>query len=383
MKSIISNSLVIIFILVCSIDSASAFQNLRLEPVGPIYSSVLNSWEHKGIESPSVIFDGIYKMWYAGTDENNKRRIGYATSPDGINWTRLKNNLCTTNSKGNGCVLDVGNKMSWDADHIYGMSVVADPAAPETSRYKMWYTGAANALALKNGRWRTGLAFSSDGVIWRKFHGNKCQSNTNTSSCVFDPGAPGSWDEVVAAAPSVIIDSEASSSERYKMWYEGCLYSDKAPEHVCRIGYATSPDGVEWTRYKENRCPNFSHGQGCVFDTGNTGTWDDLRVIQPVVIKTKGQYEMWYAGQSSEDNKFRTGYASSSDGIKWVRHEDNNCHTSPFGDGCLIDIDLSASKNNISDPSVIKVNKSLMIWYRVTNSNFGLVKITTNTNISN
>jgi len=375
MKLIISNSLVFIFILACSIDYASAFQNLRLEPVGPIFSSVPNSWEHKGIESPSVIYDGIYKMWYAGTDDNNKRRIGYATSPDGINWTRYKNNLCTTNSKGNGCVLDIGNKMSWDADHVYGMSVVVDRSAPDSSRYKMWYTGASNALALKNGRWRTGLAFSSDGVVWNKINGNKCQSNTNTTSCVFDTGAPGSWDEVVTAAPSVLIDLDASPSERYKMWYEGCIYSEKSPEHICRIGYATSPDGVNWTRYKENRCPNFSQGPGCVFDTGNTRTWDDVRVIQPIVIKTEGQYEMWYGGQSSGDYKFRIGYASSSDGIEWERHENNNCHTNPSGSGCLIDIDHSESKNSISDPAVIKVNESLMIWLRTDNSNFRLMKV--------
>jgi predicted GH43/DUF377 family glycosyl hydrolase len=378
MRLIISNTLVCIYILLCAIDFALAFQDLSLEPVSPAFSSVPNSWEHKGIESPSVIFDGIFKMWYAGTDENNKRRIGYATSPDGINWTRYKNNRCTTNSKGSGCVLNVGNKMSWDTDHIYGMSVVADYAAPESSRYKMWYTGANNVMALKNGKWRTGYAFSSDGEHWIKFNGNKCQSNTISTGCVFDTGAPGSWDEVVAAAPSVMIDLDTSPSERYKMWYEGCLYSDKEPEHVCRIGYATSPDGINWTRYKENRCPNFLQGQGCVFDTGNAGTWDDVRVIQPIVIKTEGRYEMLYAGQSSGDYKFRIGYASSLDGIKWVRHMNNNCNTSPLGRGCLIDLDQSASKSNISDPAVIKVNKSLMIWYRTNDSNFGLVKVTAN-----
>jgi hypothetical protein len=269
--------------------------------------------------------------------------------------------------------------MSWDADHIYGMSVVVDPGAPETSRYKMWYTGANNASALKHGRWRTGYAFSPDGVIWSKFKGNKCASNSNAGSCVFDTGASGSWDEIVAAAPSVIIDADALPSERYKMWYEGCIYSDKVPEHICRIGYATSPDGINWTRYKENRCPDFSKGKGCIFDTGKAGSWDDVRLVHPVVIKTEHKYEMWYAGQSSRDNKFRIGYALSSDGIRWERYEDNSCHTSQSGNGCVFDIDVSGSKNGISDPAVIQINGIIMIWYRTTGTKFAL-KITTKKN---
>ena len=372
--------LVVIYIFSCSIINAFAMQNLLLEPVGPVFSAVPNSWDHKGIESPSVIFDSTYKMWYAGTDENNKRRVGYASSLDGMNWTRYKNNLCTTNPKGNGCVLDVGNKISWDADHIYGMSVVADYSAPETSRYKMWYTGVSNALALKKGRWRTGYAYSSDGIRWIKFNGNKCQSGSHGMGCVFDIGDTGSWDEVVSGAPTVIIDSDASPSERYKMWYEGCIYSAKAPEHICRIGYATSSDGVNWSRYKGNRCPSFPKGQGCVFDKGKNGNWDDVRVIQPVIIKTDGKYEMMYGGQSNGDNKFRIGYALSSDGIKWERHEDNTCHTSPYGNGCLIDVHISTSKSGNSDPAVIKINRSLMLWYKSTYTQFGLIKLTTNNN---
>ena len=383
MKLILFKSSVFIYIFLCSLINAFAFQNLLLEPVGPVFSAVPNSWDHKGIESPSVIFDGTYKMWYAGTDENNKRRVGYATSPDGMNWTRYKHNHCTTNSRGNGCVLDVGNKMSWDADQLYGMSVVVDRTAPDSSRYKMWYTGASNALALKDGRWRTGYAYSSDGVRWMKFDGNKCQSHANVMGCVFDTGGTGSWDEIVAAAPTVIIDSDAPPAERYKMWYEGCIYSDKAPEHICRIGYATSPDGVNWSKYKENRCASLPMGQGCVFDKGINGTWDDVRVIQPVVIKTEGQYKMWYGGQSSGDNKFRIGHASSSDGIKWERHKDNNCHTSPYGSGCLIDIDISASKSGNSDPAVIKINRSLMLWYKTIDTKFRLVKLTTIRNNGN
>jgi len=354
---------------------SSSAQPLIIETGHPVLTASFKGWENRGIESPSVLFDNTYKMWYSGHDQHGKKRIGYATSPDGIAWTRYGGNNCSSHSRGNGCVLDIGNNSSWDGDHVYGMSVVMNQNDPEGRLYKMWYTGASNASKLEVGRWRTGFAFSYDGVEWIKHRDNNCPSSGKGQGCVFDTGQPGSWDDVVAAAPSVIIDQDASPSERYKMWYEGCIYNNTAPEHRCRIGYATSPNGIIWTRYSKNKCPGFPKGPGCVFDTGKTGSWDEVRVIQPTVIKAGRIYEMWYAGQSRADNKFRIGYATSSDGITWNRMEHNNCPASPKGHGCMFDITLSQSKNSISDPHVIKVKESLMIWYRIGSSTIGLKNI--------
>src|SRR3989344_2919397 len=48
------------------------------------------SWDAGGVaRGHSIIFkDGLYKMWYAGTDEGFNWKIGYANSSDGINWTK-------------------------------------------------------------------------------------------------------------------------------------------------------------------------------------------------------------------------------------------------------------------------------------------------------
>ncbi len=367
-----------ILIIICTILSdsyySSASQELSRRAINPVFTAERNNWEHKGIGSPFVLFDGLYKMWYSATDKNNRKRIGLAISSDGITWKRYSSNHCSTNSAGNGCVLDVGEEGSWDAEHVYGMSVIIDPAAPPVSEYKMWYTGTGNAASLKKGRWKTGYAFSSNGITWTKFKGNICKSESGSQGCVLDTGAPGSWDEIVAAAPTVIIDLDASPSERFKMWYEGCMYSDTPPEHVCRIGYATSPDGMNWKRYEGNRCSEFPHGDGCVFDINITGKWDDLRVVHPVVIKTGHNYEMWYAGQSNVDNNFRIGYALSSDGIRWKRYKGNNCLTRPLGDGCIVDIDTSGPDRNVSDPAAVNINGTLMIWYKTGTSHFKLVQ---------
>lgn len=40
----------------------------------------------------TVIYDGVFKMWYTAMDSLFKVRTGYATSPDGITWTRSGSN---------------------------------------------------------------------------------------------------------------------------------------------------------------------------------------------------------------------------------------------------------------------------------------------------
>ena len=56
-------------------------------PKGPA-----GSWEDEGVFNPEVIFDGgTFKMWYGGDDGTNFR-TGYATSTDGLVWTKSDSN---------------------------------------------------------------------------------------------------------------------------------------------------------------------------------------------------------------------------------------------------------------------------------------------------
>ncbi|MBI4243625.1 MAG: hypothetical protein HY606_06005, partial [Planctomycetes bacterium] len=50
------------------------------------------SWEADHVHNAVVIKEGtIYKMWYNGYD-GQRSRTGYATSPDGVNWTKYSGN---------------------------------------------------------------------------------------------------------------------------------------------------------------------------------------------------------------------------------------------------------------------------------------------------
>jgi hypothetical protein len=53
-----------------------------------------NAWDRGGIGRGISVLkrNGRYEMWYTGVDDQNNWGIGYATSLDGINWTKYPNN---------------------------------------------------------------------------------------------------------------------------------------------------------------------------------------------------------------------------------------------------------------------------------------------------
>jgi photosystem II stability/assembly factor-like uncharacterized protein len=176
------------------------------------------SWD-EGIASFSAVISdsGSYKMWYAGAGASGfggPIRIGYASSPNGITWTKLISNP----------VLGVGPS-TWDAAWVIDPSVVSDGVT-----YKMWYSG-LDAFPFFNHTLRIGLATSTAGISWTK----------SISNPVVDV-EPSSWDKQTATAPSVIFDGST-----YHMWYHGGKLGG-----LEMIGYATSPDGITWTKYSGN-----------------------------------------------------------------------------------------------------------------------------------
>lgn len=101
--------------------------------------------EKIGVEDPYVIKEnGTYRMWYVSHD-GNKRQIQYATSADGINWTKQ------------GIVLQPGNGFT---EQETQNPVVFKRAG----QYELWYQG-RNASSPQT---HIGRAISTDGLSWKK-----------------------------------------------------------------------------------------------------------------------------------------------------------------------------------------------------------------------
>lgn len=155
--------------------------------------------------------------------------------------------------------------------------------------FKMWYTGMTSPSSEN----RIYYADSPDGINW------------TTHGVVLEKGEPGSWDDMNIAPAAVLFNGTT-----YKMWYVGVGSSASV---WGMVGYATSSDGVSWTKYKANP----------VLVPGGNGGWDDWNIGDMSVIFNGTHYMMWYSGQAVEDGIFKTGVATSVDGISWTKYHNN------------------------------------------------------------
>lgn len=262
----------IIVITVLTLVPAVGMAQINWEkyPANPVFDpGTYGNWDDVHVSHPCVLFDGSkYHLWYVG-DNGSQIDIGYARSKDGVVWKKYPGNP----------VLDDGLGDVWDDDFVSQPSVLYDGI-----QYCMWYAGYDGTNL------RIGYATSDDGLHWNKHAGNP----------VLNPGASGSWDATGVSSPTVLYDGV-----QYRMWYAGHDGSN------LRIGYATSSDGVTWSKDAANP----------VLDLGLTGSWDAMGVSSPTVVYDGIEYHVWYTGY--DGSNLSIGYATSSDGVTWNKHADN------------------------------------------------------------
>ncbi|HPS79843.1 MAG TPA: hypothetical protein PLS53_16910, partial [Thermoanaerobaculaceae bacterium] len=170
--------------------------------------------------------------------------------------------------------------------------VVISSVLVEGGVFKMWYTGRGTTGPVN----QLGYATSPDGAAWTKYAGNP----------VMSVGAAGQWDSARVREASVV-----HIGSTYHMWYAGT-----STHPIYRIGYATSPDGLVWTKNAANP----------VLGPGAAAAWDDSSVYAPQVVHYGGTFHMWFsAGDGPANNVWQLGYASScdQDGVAWVKDPDN------------------------------------------------------------
>lgn len=120
------------------------------------------------------------------------------------------------------------------------------------------------------------LATSTDGGITFSWH----------ASPVLRSGPPGSWDGDGLWFPFVMYDADdPDTARRWKLWYSA------DGDHLERIGYAYSADGITWVKY----------GGNPIFVPGDNGAWDDHIAGTPVLVSDAGTWYMYYAGCHDDD----------------------------------------------------------------------------------
>lgn len=211
------------------------------------------------VGGPVLLVNGTYRLWYVGSNDNLYWATGTATSTDGIHWEKYAGNPILPGDGGSQILFDNGT-------------------------YRMWYTYAyPDAYSVP---WQVDYATSADGIHWTPV--------VNYSVLNVTAGA---WDSYTLSAGPVLHNETG-----YWMWYGAT-----ADEMVWRVGLASSPDGIHWTKYAGNPIivPPFA------------GSWDDFRVHPTSLLEIQGELVMWYV---SDDTNLvqRIGIATSTDGVHWT-----------------------------------------------------------------
>ncbi len=275
----LSKSVAFSFSLVLCATVASAQDEWIQYPGNPVIESPSSgTWESeaRAVEG-LVVVNGTYHLFFTATATEPLRdhAIGHATSTDGINWQ-----MDTANP-----VLTPETEGSWEVKSLISAAVYHDGEL-----FHMWYGGDDYEHV------RVGYATSPDGTSWTRHPGNP----------VLSEGPSGSFDAWWIAPNDVLYHNGL-----YQLWYgasptPGITNGDS-------IGYASSTDGVNWTRYPD---PVLEPTTG----------WENFAIYGVGTIFDGSTYHMWYPGYESIYGRIvgiAIGYATSADGVNWVRDPDN------------------------------------------------------------
>ncbi|NLF74068.1 MAG: hypothetical protein GX573_00100 [Chloroflexi bacterium] len=252
-----------------------------------------DEWDTQSIHQPSVVFrDGLYHMFYCGDlDGWLGAAIGYATSTDGLVWEKVgttpvfeadgtgfdsaavvtsfvmvdgdtwvlyylgQSSYASMRGSGIGRatapqptgpwtraeepVLGPGGEGEWDEPAIDMGSVILTDEG-----YVMYYTG-GDLLSLTD--LAIGMATSPDGITWTKYDDPATTEPPYAESDpVLQPGLEG-WDMTCLLAGGV-----RQAADEWEMVYSGKGKDENGASTAFQLGYATSDDGIHWTKYKGN-----------------------------------------------------------------------------------------------------------------------------------
>jgi hypothetical protein len=246
------------------------------------------SWDGQSIHNPSVVFrDGLYHMFYVGDRSGwTGGAIGYASSANGKVWEKYASNpILEGDGTGfdSGAVVGVLAAVEGDAWVLYylgqqmygsmsqsgiGRATAPDPTGPWTREenpvltpgstgewdsrgvapasviatdegYVMYY-GGGDLIGDTNVM--IGMATSPDGITWTKYDDPATiDSPYSESDPVLQVGLEG-WTMSNISGCTV-----RQAADGWEMFYSEKGWSkDTAPAY--RIGYATSEDGIHWTK---------------------------------------------------------------------------------------------------------------------------------------
>lgn len=253
------------------------------------------NWDNQFLDPGAMVYhEGMFHMFFNGINGFPAPvGVGYATSPDGYQWTRQ-----TT-------------------EPILSAEALQDTNFPGSNLF------VTSALVEPDGTWilyfytLSGGGFMGPGEIGRATAPAPTGPWTIDLDPVLNPGPSGAWDDVQVSGPNVL-----KTEEGYLMYYDALGQGSTS-----MIGMATSSDGMQWEKYNDPATNDTAFAESDPVLTASDDGWDSKRVIDPNVIKTNDGFEMIYLATSGTGKfapgEFSFGAATSPDGIDWTESDRN------------------------------------------------------------
>ena len=200
-------------------------------------------------------------------------------------WTRDAENPVLTES---------GDADRFDSTYIGSPRVVYDD---ETDTYFMYYTGAVRPNIARKEMVGLATAPSLHGP-WTRYDAKGDRRS------LFPPGEPGEYDRNRNWGEGTVLKERKGV---WKMWTVGD--GGEGSKHVGRVGYASSTNGYDWTKYAGEK-PG-----GAVFEDFHGVTSGARGILEFAVLKEGDTYHAWYALFRPRNT---IKYATSPDGIHWT-----------------------------------------------------------------
>jgi hypothetical protein len=295
-------------------DAATATNEQWIKyPGNPVLGPTQGNWDADYVVSPRVLGDGtIFRMWYNGGNTiTGANGIGYATSTDGVTWMKYGSPVLTPGPTG-----------AWDSAEVELGSVIWNGTL-----FLMWYRG-SNAISLNTGA--VGLATSTNGTSWIKYSRNP----------ILTPGQFGLEQEYLATPYSI-----SPSPRSFDMWYSEENWTKSKISSTSRLLYATSLDGTSWNKWPD----------AVLSPSADPNAWDSGSIYSPSVIYDNSTFELWYSGINQSYLKPQIGFATSNDGVKWIRDPYNPILTPGTSE--------SWDSAGVEQPNVIQYGGSYVLYY--------------------
>ena len=278
----------------------------------------LNDWrDNSALQPTPLMFDDRIRFYVGFRDKNGISRVGYIdldiNNPEKVLKVSEKP------------VLDIGKDGAFDE-----FGVVPSAIIRHDNKVYMYYAGyqlgkKVRFLVL------SGLAISEDdGETFTRY----------SSVPIFER----TENEMLFRVPHTVMFDD----DKFKFWYGGGSKFSQGKDKtlpVYDVRYLESLDG--------KKIP--TNGTTILRTKEN-----EYRVGRPFVIKKNGSYLMFY-GFSSEDMPYQLGYATSIDGLNWVRKDE--------------DIGIELSKNGwdsqmMAYPCVLTIKDKTHLFYN--GNNYGI-----------